>query len=223
MKIKEIYNLAVKKGVDSDLRGREAVEKLLKRKRQNYEKLSESQKKSFDKELLENPYFDSRVLYESSDKDIKKILVGIDIGPAELLLAKELGGVDLVISHHPLGKSLANLHEVMELQSDVLSQYGVPINIAERLMHERISEVARGVNSLNHERTIDAARLLRTSLMCLHTTADNLAASFLKNKIESNKDMLVVGDIMDILEKISEYKKAITLGAGPKIFVGKTF
>ena len=221
MKVKEIYNLAVQKGVEADLRGKDAVERLLERKRKNYEKLSEEQKKGFDKELIENPYLDSRILYEKPNQEIKKVLVGIDIGPAEILLAKKLEGIDLVISHHPLGKSLANLHEVMELQSDVLSQYGVPINIAERLTHERMSEVARGVNSLNHERTVDTAKLLDVSLMCLHTTADNLAARFLKDKIGNNKDLVFVEDIISLLENIPEYKKAIALGAGPKIFVGK--
>ena len=39
MKIQEIYNLAIKMGVDADLRGREAVEKLLRRKKEKYEKL----------------------------------------------------------------------------------------------------------------------------------------------------------------------------------------
>ena len=75
-------------------------------------------------------------------------------------MAKELGGIDLVIAHHPEGKGLAQLADVMHLQADVLSQYGVPINIAESLMKVRISEVSRGVNAINHQRTIDMAKIL---------------------------------------------------------------
>jgi hypothetical protein len=108
----------------------------------------------------------------------------------------------------------------MQLQCDILSKYGVPINIAESLMKERISEVARGVNKLNHQRTIDAARILGYNLMCLHTVCDNLAARFLKEKIEKGNSLMRLEDLLSLLKEIPEYKNAIELGVGPKIFVG---
>ncbi|XOB42729.1 MAG: NGG1p interacting factor NIF3 [Candidatus Nealsonbacteria bacterium] len=221
MRIQEIYNLAINKGIEADFRGREFIEKLLQRKRKKYEKLSEKQKQFFDKETLKNPYSDSQILYIAQDKEIKRILMGIDIEPAEILLAKELGNIDLIISHHPLGKALANLYDVMDLQCDILNMYGVPINIAEGLMREKISEVARGVNKLNHQRTIDAAKLLGFNLMCLHTSCDNLAAKFLKDKIEEKKhDLIRIEDLVEFLKTIPEYRHAMKIGAGPKIFAG---
>ena len=221
MKINEIYNLAIQMGIKADLRGEERVEKLLMRKREKFQKLSENEKEDFDKEALENPYLDSRILNVSQDKEIKKILVGIEIGPAELLIAKEIGNIDLIIAHHPVGKGLAHLADVMELQAEVLNQYGVPINIAENLMAERIEEVARGVSAANHQRTVDAARLLEFNLMNSHTPCDNLAANFLKERIENNKEIERIEDLMRVLREIPEYKEAIKIGAGPKIFVGK--
>jgi putative NIF3 family GTP cyclohydrolase 1 type 2 len=158
-------------------------------------------------------------LVVSNDKEVKKVLVGIDIEPAEILLAKELGDIDLIIAHHPLGKGLACLAEVMDLQCDVLNYYGVPINIAEGLMRERISEVARGVNRLNHQRTVDTASLLGFNLINLHTPTDNLAARFLKEMIEK-ENPTHVEDLIKLLKKIPEYKKAQEIGAGPKIYVG---
>lgn len=219
MKIQDIYNLAIKMGIEADFRGKDFIEKLLERKKEKYEKLSPEEKESFDTEALENPFLDSRILHIAEDKEIKKVLVGIDIGPDEILIAKEIGGIDLIISHHPLGKALANLAEVMELQCDVLNQYGVPINIAEGLMKERISEVARGVNAVNHQRTVDAAKLLNFNLICLHTICDNLAAKFLKDKIEM-ADLFKLEDLIKLLKRIPEYKEAEKIGAGPKIFVG---
>ncbi len=219
MKIKEIYNLAIKMGIEADFREREDIKKILNRKKEKYEKLSPEEKKEFDLESLENPYSDSRILNISEKKEIKKVLVGIDIEPAEILLAKEIGGIDLIISHHPLGKALANLAEVMDLQIDVLGKYGVPVNIAEGLTKEKISEVARGVNRYNHQRTIDAARILGFNLMCLHTPCDNLAAKFLKEKIEG-KNLERIEDLMKLLKEIPEYKEAMKFGAGPTIFVG---
>jgi len=220
MRIKEIFNLAINKGIEADFRGREAIEKILKRKREKYEKLSEKEKEDFDTEALENPYLDSRILNIAKDKEIKRILVGIDVEPAEILLAKEIGNIDLIISHHPLGKGLAHLADVMELQCDVLNLYGVPINIAEGLMKERISEVARGLNKENHQRTVDAARILGFNLICLHTATDNLAAKFLKDKLEKKDSLMRIEDLLNLLKEIPEYKEAIKFGAGPKIFVG---
>ncbi len=221
MRVKEIYRLAIDKAIDNDFRGRESVKIILDRKKEAFEKMSEYQKRHFDKEALENPYLDSRILNITENKEIKKVLTGIDIDTAEIILAKELGGIDLIISHHPLGKALASLHEVMELQCDVLHQYGVPINVAEGLMRERISEVARGVNKLNHQRAVDAARLLGFNLMCLHTVCDNLAANFLKRKIDKKDGLMRLSDLIRLLEEIPEYQRAAELGAGPKIFVGK--
>jgi len=80
-------------------------------------------------------------------------------------------------------------------------------------------EVARGVNSANHQRTVDAARLLKINLMNSHTPCDNLAASFLKNLIDSRKPERI-SELIDILMEVPEYKKATEIGAGPKIFVG---
>ena len=162
---------------------------------------------------------DSGIYNISEDKEIKRVLVGIDIGPEEILIAKELGNIDLVIAHHPMGKGLAQLADVMELQADVYNYYGVPINVAEGLMREKISEVARGVNSSNHQRTVDAARLMKVNLMNSHTPCDNLAAKFLKTFIEEKKPEKV-GELVNILKEIPEYKEAMKLGVGPKIFVG---
>ena len=184
MNIREIHNLSVEMGIKADFRGEGGVRKFLDEKIKKYNEMKEAQKEEFDREALENPYLDSRIYNTSEDKDIKKALAGIDIEPAEILISKEIENIDLIIAHHPLGKGLAHLADVMDLQCDVLNYYGVPINIAEGMMKERISEVARGVNSANHERTVDAAKIMKVSLMNSHTPCDNLAAKYLRELIE---------------------------------------
>jgi len=219
MKIQDIQNLSIKMGIEADFRGAVGVQKFLDDKKKKYESLSEKDKQDFDLEELLNPYMDSCIYNIAEDKEIKKVLVGIDIGPAEVLLAKELQNIDLIIAHHPVGKGLSGLSDVMRLQADVCNLYGVPINVAEGLMRERISEVARGVNATNHQRTVDSARLLNFNLMNAHTTCDNLAAKFIKDLIEEKKPEKV-SDIISVLKEIPEYKEAMKIGAGPKIFVG---
>lgn len=221
MKIVDIQKLFIQMGIKADFRGQEGVQSFLDRKVKKFQKLSISEQSEFDKEALENPYLDSGIYNIAEDKEIKKVLVGIDIGPEEILIARELGDIDLVIAHHPIGKGLAQLADVMSLQCDVLAHYGVPINISEGLMRERISEVARGVNASNHQRTVDAARLMKVNLMNSHTPADNSAAKFLKDLIEGEK-IERVSDLINILKEVPEYKEAMKIGVGPKIFVGSS-
>ena len=219
MTIQNIFNLAIKMGTESDLRGRDTVEKFLQRKKAKYDKLPDKEKDVFDKDALTNPYLDSRILNISEDKEIKRAMAGIDIDPAEVLLAKELGNIDLVIAHHPRGRALASLHEVMEMQCEILSLYGVPVNVAEGLMKQKIAEVARGISAANHQRAVDAARLAGINLMNIHTPCDNLAAKFLKDKVEAQKPERLE-DLMNLLKEIPEYMEAVKIGAGPEIFVG---
>jgi putative NIF3 family GTP cyclohydrolase 1 type 2 len=55
--------------------------------------------------------------------------------------------------------------------------------------------------------------------MVSHTPADNLAARFLKNLIEEKKPE-TVEDIISLLKELPEYKEAMKIGVGPKIFTG---
>ena len=152
-------------------------------------------------------------------------MVGIDIDSADLMVARYLSNhnpkdpIDLVINHHPIGKALLDLGDVMHLQADVWEQYGMPINIAESITKLRVSEVSRGVNPANSFKVIDTAKILDLSLVNVHTPADNLVAQFVRKKIEKDKPEYV-GDILKSLSEIPEYKQAAKMGFGPRLFTG---
>ncbi|MBI1888448.1 MAG: NGG1p interacting factor NIF3 [Candidatus Spechtbacteria bacterium] len=220
MKLKEIYNLSIQMGIDADPRGRAAVEKGLQNVRAKYEKMDEKEKEYFDRETLINPYSDTRLHFGDPELEIKKIFAGIDIDGDELLLAKHLGDIDACVAHHPRGIALAKLHDVMPLQADVLNQYGVPINVAEALLHTRISEVGRGLSASNHYRALDIARLLQMPYMCTHTVTDSLVFQFLKQRVEGER-FGTVGEVLDALLEIPEYRESKKRGMGPEIFSGK--
>ncbi|WP_027717712.1 NGG1p interacting factor 3 protein, NIF3 [Desulfovirgula thermocuniculi] len=223
MKLREIYELAVKMGMESDPRGLEAVQKLLAREKEKYEELKEEEKKEYDPERLQNPYDDTRILAGDPEKEVRRVLAGIDMEVGEVLLADRLGErgcpVDLIISHHPEGKAMAALYQVMHLQEDLLARFGVPINIAEGIMASRIAEVKRGLMPLNHNRAVDAARLLGLAFMCAHTVTDNLVASFLQKQMDEQKPE-TLGDILKLLKEQPEYREAVKYQAGPAIVVG---
>jgi len=223
MKLSEIYHLAVEKGMEADPRGEERIKKILSDRKKEYEKMEDKEKNIFDVQKLSNPYDDTRILWGDPNIEVKKVLAGIDIGGEEILLADRLRErgefIDLVISHHPEGFALAGLYGVMDLQEDVLYKLGVPINIAEGLMEPRIKEVERNMLPLNHNRAVDTARILNIPFLCVHTPADNMVVKFLEREFEEKKPE-TLGDIIDVLMEIPEYKKAAQLNAGPKCIVG---
>ncbi|MDP3731690.1 MAG: NGG1p interacting factor NIF3 [Candidatus Omnitrophota bacterium] len=165
---------------------------------------------------------DTALLYGEADTDIKKIMVGIDIDVGELLLAdriRKAEGLDLVISHHPQGKAYAVFYEVMQLQVDMLVRVGINKRVAEELINERKQEVERRVLAQNHTRSTDAARLLDFPFMCVHTPADNHVSCFIQ-KLLNKENPGRVEDIVNILNKIPEYKDAAVNNAGPRIILG---
>jgi len=221
MTTQQIYDLAIKLGMVADLRGADKLKKQLARTKKKYESLDKKAKTEFDLEKLSNPYSDSRILVDNGRKQIKKVLTGIDMEGSELLLAKQMGDIDLVIAHHPEGPALADLSDVMTMQAQIMSNYGIPINIAESLIKPRVSEVSRSTSPSNHNRSLDMAQLLGLDFMCLHTAADNLSAMFLTKLLKKKeKDLETVGDIIDLLKTIPEYTEATKRKAGPMIFAG---
>ncbi len=194
MKLSRFYNQAVRFGSERDPRNRPRLKS----------------------------YADSAVLYGSAGTEIRKILVGIDIEVGELLLADRIRarrGLDLVIAHHPEGSSFARLHEVMQVQVDLLTKSGVDKGSAQLLIDERMREVKRRLLSQNHTRPVDAARLLDLPFMCIHTPADNHVFWHIR-KLIAQKRPGSVQDIVDILLEEPEYQKAKENSCGPQVILG---
>lgn len=223
MKLGEIYELFVKKGIEADPRDKKVIEKNLKKLKEKYDKLDNKKKTEFDKEKLTNPFADTRILNGDPKTEVKSVLVGIDMETPEIMLAERLNEkgekIDLVMAHHPEGKALMALDEVMGVQADVMHKYGVPINVAEGVQASRISEVSRSISPVNHDRPVDAARIMKMPFMCAHTVADNMVYDFLEKLMEKKKPE-TVGEVLDILKEIPEYKEAMKIGAGPRLFTG---
>lgn len=223
LNVKQVFDLATKIGVEADPRGENGVTRYLERVNKQYENLSQKEKEFFDVEKLTNPYPDGFVHVDDGVTEVKRVMAGIDINEGEILLASQLNErgkkIDLVIAHHPEGKGLSNLHEVMEMYTDVYPLYGVPVHIAERLTDERIREVGRGVHPINHFQTIDIAKHLGINFINTHTITDNLVDKFIKEHLEKNKPE-TVGEIVECLMELPEYQEARKNGFGPKIVAG---
>lgn len=218
MTTQEIYELAVELGKKADPRGKEKIEKYLLRQKKLYEKMDREEKKEFDREKLINPYADTRNLLDHKKKEIKKILTGIDIGAGEVMLAEKLEA-DLIISHHPAGKALNDLHSVMDMQVDIYANWGIPVNVVDFMMRERQGEVNRRFMPFNSTRALDAAALLKIDMISTHTVCDNLAADFVDRYLRK-KNPEYLSEALACLKDIAEYEEAAKINDSPEIVCG---
>jgi putative NIF3 family GTP cyclohydrolase 1 type 2 len=225
VKLQKLYELIIQEGMRKDPRGIAAVKAVCIDEKKRYEKLEGNDKDTFDKDRLINPFADTRILYGTPGVTVKNVIVGIDMEVGEMLLVDRLRQkgtkIDLIITHHPDGHAYPTFYEVMALQADVFSKYGVAISVAESLTKERMGEVKRSVSSANHMRSVDAARLLDIPFMCVHTPADNHVAAYLQ-QLFNGKKTKTLKDIVDILHTIPEYQISSKQNAAPFILNGSS-
>jgi putative NIF3 family GTP cyclohydrolase 1 type 2 len=224
MKLQDVYETAVRSGIAADPRGDDGVKLLLERVRKDYEALPAARRWEFDLECLTNPYVDTRILVGAPDTEVKSVMVGIDMEVGEILLAdtlrKQGRSVDLLLAHHPEGRALARLDEVMGVQADVWRTFGVSIAYGDAVLDERMAEIMRALHPRNNERSVAAARLLGLPFMCCHTPADNNVNKYLQAKCDELGTDGTVDELVDLLKSIPEYRDAVLQGMGPVIFEG---
>ena len=113
---------------------------------------------------------DSRI--HLSGKNIKKILFGIDMGVAELLVGKQLG-YDCVMAHHP-DPSVLTFPDVLDLHVDIAVRNGVP-EAEVREVIERMKQNQRlARHSANYDHAPSFARLLNMPYLNIHNPLDEI-------------------------------------------------
>ncbi len=224
MKLEKLYKKAVDIGIENDLRGKAQIKTILKEEKEKYKNLKDEEAEYYDKDRLFNPFSDTRVLHGDLNTEIKKVVTGIDMEVGEIIFTYLLNKdqdqkIDLIIAHHPEGYALAQLYDVMKLQADLLASLGITVSVAEQLLEKRISEIERRLMPVNHNRSVDIARVFGIPMMCIHTPADNCVTNYLKKRFEKEKPYKLK-DLMKILKNIPEYKKSAKLQVPPKIVSG---
>ena len=223
MKLREIYETAVRMGIESDPRGKDGVEEHLERMRRRHDKLPAHLKPLVDQLDLTNPFADTRIYVGDPETEVTTLLGGIDMNTGEIVLADRLREkgvpIDAVYTHHPEGWGLTKLDDVMEVQADIWAQFGVPIQAGEKFISERMDEIKRRLMPLNYDQAIDAARLLEIPFFSAHTPTDNLVVDHLTRYFAERAPKLLE-DVEKALLEIPEYRIAAQKGAGP--YLGKS-
>lgn len=222
VKLKELHEFSVQEGIKEDPRNKEQIEDMLDERKEKFEDLEGPRKEAYDEGRLENPFDDSKLI-NGGDEDVEKLAVGIDIEIQDLLLVEKLNekgeDIDGILGHHPVGRALARLHEVMGLQVDVLSEGGIPISQAEGIVKPKSEEVKKAIHPRNLPRVPRAVELLDYPMMTLHTVPDNHAYSFMKEYMEE-KNPTTLEDIIDAMLELPEYKWSLQYDIGPQVHSG---
>ncbi|HNU35988.1 MAG TPA: AAA family ATPase, partial [Methanomassiliicoccales archaeon] len=215
---------AVQLAKENDPRTAEEMEDDLRRVEERYRKMDAADKERFDLDSLWNPYPDSRLVYGDAEREVKGVLWGIDISTGEMVLADRLREkgrtIDSVIGHHPFGLARPAFGEALHLHEYIYAQLGVPINVAEDIMAQRIREVHNLSAPANYDQAVDAARLLDMPLMCLHSVTDNLVDRFLNDLVEKESPKRV-GDVVDLLLTLPEHRHAAGNNNPPEVCGGQ--
>ena len=170
---------------------------------------------------LEEMSEDSGIVYDNG-KEVKRVLAGVDMDVAMLLLAKQLG-FDCVAQHHPSGVINAGSVELFGRDHTTkLIECGVPINEAQKLANKNLETRKQTRHSRNLTQMRDAAALLDISDVAYHTPSDMLAERTVQAKMNAlmeRNPRCTIQDVLDELMTIREYAEA-NEGQQPEVWVG---
>ena len=141
-------------------------------------------------------------------KNIKKIMLMIDVTTADLMLAKNLG-CDAVVTHHPIGVTAINFYKVIDRHIDYMKDNGIPENIAKKSVLDLKKRIELRNHTQIYSSVIDSAKILNMPLVNIHQPCDEYARRVISQKIQDENPNLV-SDLVTTLEAIPEFKNAAT-------------
>jgi putative NIF3 family GTP cyclohydrolase 1 type 2 len=156
---------------------------------------------------------------------IRKVLVAIDVGIAELLLAHNLG-CDAVIAHHPAGgKARIDGYKEFLRHVDQLKEVGVPEDIARKAVQPKLRVLELQHHPDNYDQTPSAAKKLRMPLVSIHSPCDEIGRKIIQNAWKNVDENSAVKDVVSRIARFPEFRKALSkieirLGS-PKARAGK--
>lgn len=144
-------------------------------------------------------------------RNLRRALMGVDVGEGELLLAKHLG-CDVAIAHHPAG-GLATLefHRILEKQYEFMVGAGVAPAAARRIADDMKGRAEVRDHASNFARVPALARHLGLALLNIHNPLDELGRRIMVEALEGHcTPSSTVADAVAALRALPEFKVAPT-------------
>ena len=147
---------------------------------------------------------------------ISHVLMGIDVGAAELFMARQLG-YHAVIAHHPAGYA-GPFWDVYHLHVGQMVAAGVSVDVAEQAVAARIAGFQAASQRENYDHAASVARLLEMSFLNIHSPLDEVGRRIMQRVVDeqlARKPDSTVGDVRDTLLTLPEYAAARTRMQNP--------
>lgn len=146
-----------------------------------------------------------------SGENIRRVLFGIDITPAELMLAGQMR-FDAVIAHHPMGAQV-EAWKVYLRHVDQLVAAGVPEQEAREAVSQRIESLALAAHSANYDHLPSVARLMGMPYMNIHLPADEVGRRRMQEEVDqllATNPQARVAEVVEALYQLGEFRRAAT-------------
>ncbi len=225
MTLRELYETSIQLGMALDVRGEAALQQQLEQRRAEYAALPDWEQPFYDQERFRNPFGDVRIVNGPADVELQTVLLGINIGLDELLLADRLRSkgtkIDAVIAHHTngIGIAISLVHDFMPVAIDFLAGEGVPRGDAEACINRYIEEKEQALEDTARMGP-DMAALLGFPLACIHTPADYYIGEGVRPVVEAARPE-TVADVVRALMVIPEVQSAAHIGVEPRVMSGE--
>ena len=115
-------------------------------------------------------------------ENIRRVLVGIDVGPAELKIAHDLG-FEATIAHHPVRRR--GFVQVFLRHWELMREAGVPDTAIRAAIEDRAAGMRYSEGNHNDDHIISVARLLRMPFLNVHLPLDEYGRRVLVETIGS--------------------------------------
>jgi len=152
---------------------------------------------------------DSAIYYPGTR--ISHILMGIDVGAAELFMARQLG-YQCVIAHHPAGFA-GPFWEAYRLHVGQMRAAGVPQDVAEGAVAARIADFQAAASRENYDHAASVARLLEMPFLNIHAPLDEVGRRVMQEAVDgllARNPGATLADVRDALLRLPEYAAART-------------
>ena len=146
--------------------------------------------------------------------NLRRVMMGVDIGAPELLLARQLG-VDGVVAHHPAGGAAElGFPRVLTRGIELMVEAGVPADAARDVIQPLVARSLLRAQASNHDHAPSVARLLGMPFLNVHLPLDEVGRRIMVETIAAQtaargRDPLVE-DVVAALRTIPEIRDAQT-------------
>ena len=141
---------------------------------------------------------------------LRRVLVAIDVGIGELLLAKELN-CDGVIAHHPAGgKAQLEGYRVFLRHIEQMRAAGVPGDVAREAVKNKYRVLDIQHHPENYDQVPSAAKKLGLPLLTIHSPCDEIGRRMIVQAIKGLRGDAAVRQLVSRIGAFPEFREAKT-------------